>query len=156
DNEKDELCGFARAAIARMEFEKSMDPAQLIALLDVQNDTDVTHCFLDIEVTISPNPSNKITGSNTLDVTSKTSGLTQFTLNLKSNMTVSSVLVNGAAATFTRPADQIVITLDHAYNVGQTFQVKVSYSGTPTGLGMGGSSGDASGDSFTFKTHGSP
>jgi len=153
DIEKDGLCGFARAAIARIELEKTLTPSQRAVLLELQNDTDVTHCFLDIAVTIGP---NLVSGSNTLDVTSKTNGLTQFTLNLKSNMTVSTVLVNGVAAVFTRPTDQIVITLDHAYNVGQTFQVKVSYSGLPTGLGMGGSSGDGSGDSFTFKTHGSP
>ena len=145
--EKDELCGFARAAIARMEYEKTLEPSQLAALLEAQTDTDITHCFLDIEVILG-NP-NRITGSNTLDVTSKSNGLTQFTLNLKSNMTVTSVLVNGSAASFTRPTDEIVITLDHAYSVGQTFQVKVSYNGTPSAIGMDSAS-------FTFRTHGSP
>ncbi len=147
--EKDGLCGFARAAIARIEAQAAGESTIAPALLDAQADTDMTHCFLDLEITLGP---NLLAGSNTIDVTSKTNGLDQFTLDLYRNMTVSSVLVNGSAAAYSRPSgsDQIVINLGGTYNAGQTFQVKVSYNGVPY------SSGSMNNDAFTFETHGSP
>lgn len=124
DEGKDGLCGHALAEIARFEREQQMPPG----LREVWEDTDVTHCLLDIEIGLSP---NTVTGSNTLDVTSLTDGLTELTLDLFSDMTVDAVRVNGSPAGYSRPTDQILVTLDQTYNQGESFQVEVDYHGQP-------------------------
>jgi aminopeptidase N len=127
DKGKGGLCGHALAAIPLIEA--GLPPKPPPEVLEAQSVTDVTHCFLDIDVkTTSP---RSITGIATLDLASLTSGLTQFTLDLQSNMTVDAVTVNGVAATYTRPTNQIVISLGRTYDAGQSFQVKVTYHGTP-------------------------
>ena len=136
---KDGLCSRAMAAEASWESSKLGNPIPLGS----QADTDITHCFLDIEISTT---AKTVAGSNTLDVTSLADGLTQFTLDLRSNMVVDSVKVNGVVATHTRPTDQIVINLDRTYNRGDAFQVQVVYHGTPSNLGW---------QSFRFSTHGS-
>jgi hypothetical protein len=135
---KDGLCGHAQAQL--VQFEREQDQG----FREAEGATDVTHCFLDIEVTLSP---HSVNGSNTLDVTSRVAGLTEFTLDLLTGMVVDGVWLNGVAASFTRPANQIVIPLDHAYAVGEAFQVRVAYHGAPAILAASaGYSG----------THGSP
>ncbi|MCP4589417.1 MAG: M1 family metallopeptidase, partial [bacterium] len=140
DEGKDGLCGHAVAGMARFQRERAL----LTQQREDSDDTDVTHCLLDIEITLSP---NTVTGSNTIDVTSRIDGLTEMTLDLFSDMTVDAVSVNGGPAAYTRPTDQIVITLDQAYDTGQSFQIKVDYHGAPYHLSAAaGYSG----------THGSP
>ncbi len=130
DDGKDGSCGHAAAARAYAELYGTLPPLRP-ASAAAAGDTDVTHCFLDIEVLTSTNPKS-IAGSNTLNVTSLINGLTQFTLDLRSNMVVDAVTVNGSPASYTRPTDQIVISLGSTYNTGQSFQVKVTYHGSPS------------------------
>ena len=78
DEGKDGLCGHALRAIARFERERTL-PA---AAREAQNETDVTHCFLDLEIDLA---AQTVAGANTLDVTSLTNGLTQFPLDLRSH-----------------------------------------------------------------------
>ncbi len=140
DNGKDGLCGHAQAMIAQFEREKFPTTKSREAYAD----TNVTHCFLDIEITLNP---NTVTGSNTMDVTSLTDGLTEFTVDLFSDMTVDVIYVNGSSAGYIRPTDQIIITLDRTYNTDESFQVEVVYHGSPYHLSAAaGYSG----------THGSP
>lgn len=122
------LCGHALAAIARIEAAKS--PLAAAEILETQSETDITHCFLDIEVQTATSPKT-ISGSNTLSVTSLINGLTQLTLDLQSNMVVDAATVNDVAAGFTRSGNTIVINLGQTYNAGQAFQAKVTYHGTP-------------------------
>jgi aminopeptidase N len=127
---KSGLCGHA---LAKMELIEANETQPLITgpiVMDLQDDTDIIHCFLDFEILFSASPKS-ITGVNTLDVISRLNGLTQMTLDLESNMTVDWVKVNGAAATFTRPTNKIVVNLGAAYNFGQNFQVQVAYRGSP-------------------------
>ena len=139
--QKDGICGHAVAAMARFEREQKVDRA---ALAEVQTDTDITHVFLDLELVPA---SSVLIGTATLSVTSRSNGLSEFTLDLRTGMAVDAILLNGAAATFNRPANQIVIPLDRAYAVGEQFQVAVTYHGTPDTDGFG---------AFGFNTHGSP
>ncbi len=137
DEGKDGLCGHAMRQFAMFEAERLRSPA----MRELHSQTDITHCLLDIEV----NPSAQtVVGSNTLNVTARTDGLAEFTLDLRSNLTVTAVTVNGAPAGYTRPTHQVVIALDQAYDVGETFQATVHYSGTPQNLNWG---------SFDFDTH---
>lgn len=129
---KSGLCGHALAAIARMEAMPKLEAGVMAELAEAQAQTDITHCFLDLEVILEG--TDRIAASNTLDVRSMTDGLTQFTLDLRSNMVVDAVTVNGTSATYTRPGNQIVIDLPAPRNMGQTFQVRVVYHGTPASL----------------------
>lgn len=124
------LCGYAASVAARMDALTRLDSGFLAASSEAQADFDVLHCFLDFEIRFDTSP-KRIQGSNTLGIRSLTGALTQLTLDLQSNMTVTGVTVDGAAATFTRPGNQVVINLGWSYNAGQEFQVRVSYQGTP-------------------------
>lgn len=136
---KEGLCSRAMAAQAAESASEGGHPIPLGS----QADTDIIHCFLDLEI----DPSAKsMTGSNTLDVASLVDGLTHFTLDLRSNMTVDWTRVNGSLATYTRPTNQILINLGRSYSRGESFQVQVAYHGKPLNLGW---------QSFRFSTHGS-
>ncbi|MBP7937433.1 MAG: Ig-like domain-containing protein [Phycisphaerae bacterium] len=139
--QKDGICGHAQAAIARFERQQKL---ALAGLAEVQTDTDITHVFLDLE--LKPTQYQLI-GTATLTVTSQSDGLSEFTLDLRSGMTVDVVSLNGTVASFTRPADQILIALDRPYASGEQFQVAVTYHGTPDTDGFG---------AFGFDSHGSP
>jgi len=128
---KGDLCGHALAAIARMEAAPVFVPSA--EALAAQTEIDITHCFLDIEVRTNTNPKS-IAGSNTLTILSRVDGLTQVSLDLQSNMVVDAVEVNGVSATYTRPTNQILINLGGTYNLGASFQVKVTYHGSPLDL----------------------
>ena len=101
--------------------------------------TDVLHNNLDFEIF----PSTRvITGSNTMTIKSMVDGLTEFTFNLRSNYTVSTVVLNGVTSI---PGSQVPIvgtyarrvTLDRPYNAGEVFTLRVNYSGTSQSVGFG-------------------
>lgn len=139
--QKDGICGHARAAIARFEREQQ---SSLETLAEVQTDADITHVFLDLELVPT---SSLLSGTATFTVASRSNDLSELTLDLRNGMTVDAVLVNGAAASFARPANQIMIPLDRTYATGEQFQVAVTYHGTPDTDGFG---------AFGFDYHGSP
>lgn len=138
DEGKDGLCGHAQAALSQQAATRAA------AARSADTDTDVTHCFLDIELGLSP---NTVTGSNTIDVVSRVDNLTMFTVDLLDNMTVTGVWVDGAPAGFAHAGDQIEIPLGAPYDDGESFQVQIAYTGAPSHLSpSAGYSG----------THGSP
>ncbi len=135
DEGKDDLCGHASRA---MDF----PPAAMLRGSDA--DIDVVHCFLDIELGLNP---NSVTGSNTLDIVSKSDGLTSITLDLFDVMVVGGVWLDGAPVLFTHANDQIEIDLGQSFDVDDAFAVRVEYGGAPFHLSAAaGYSG----------THGSP
>lgn len=107
--------------------------------------TDLTHYNLDI--TIDPTAST-ISGSNILSFTSLTNNLTTLQIRLSSAFTVnasSGIQVNGVNRTWSRlNSSTIQVNLGQTFSVGQSFDVKVTYSGAP---GSGGGFG-----SITFRT----
>ena len=140
DDGKAGLCGHARAQLDLL----ATSATRSAAMRAIDDQTDVTHCLLDIEL----NPgSYALSGSNTMQVTSQVDGLTSFVVDLFDEMTVTAVTVNGIPAAYTHADDRIEITLNSAYNTGATFTVEVSYAGAPYHLSpSAGYSG----------THGSP
>ncbi len=142
-------CGKAtmyKAMLKRLAAEGRSEDEQLAAPAESFGDTDLLDNNFDIDI----NPSaSTIAGSNTMTLRSMVNGLNQFTFYLRSNggaitngYTISSVVING---TTTLPASAVVvagtygrrINLDRAYNAGETFTVKVNYSGTPRSVGLG-------------------
>src|SRR6476659_4231596 len=100
----------------------------------LQNGVDVTSYFLDLTF----DPTNEsVGGTVTIAATSLSSSLQTLVLDLAAHMGVSSVKKGSLALSFTHTSDLLVITLDRTYAVGETFQVKVTYSGIPTPTGLG-------------------
>ena len=119
--------------------------AVLCLSLNAQDPTDAQHVLLNIDI----NPSTQvISGTVTWTMSCALSGLTNVTLQLHNSFAVSNVRVNGAVAASTRPANAVLITLDHTYVLNEVFTVALDYTGIPSGaVGFG---------SFAFETHGSP
>ena len=129
------LCPHAQTLAQTLNEESP--PAALSREADA--DTDVTNYFLDIE--IIPEYSGetvtavRVEGVSTIDAAATIDGLTDFTVDLRSNLTVTSV--TGNVASWTRAGHTVVITLDHAYDTGQAFQVAIAYQGYPQSAGFG-------------------
>jgi aminopeptidase N len=75
-------------------------------------------------------PSNQLSGMAVITATA-TRSLSRFDLDLR-GFTVSQVLVNGWAATFTRSGQELVIKPRRGLLAGKAFQVTVNYAGAPS------------------------
>jgi aminopeptidase N len=102
---------------------------------------DVTYYKLDLTITFSP---NYLTGSVTVHAKVDTLPITNLFLDLRSNMNVNSVLLNGSATTFNHADNKLNIDLDKTYNPSESFSLVVNYHGVPGTSGLG---------SFRFGTH---
>ncbi len=105
--------------------------------LAASEDTDVQHCFLDIDVSLS---AKTINGSNTMTIKSNVDNLTTFDFRLINNYAISSITVDGVGNSFTRlDANTVRLTIgSRVVNTGDIFTVKVNYGGTaPSGSGFG-------------------
>jgi aminopeptidase N len=117
----------------------------LAVCLHAQDVTDAQSVMLDVEIDFAL---QTIAGDCTWTFKSTVNGLTAVTLELDSVFAVSNVTSSGFAAAWTRPGNQVAVTLDHPYLVDEIFTVGLHYSGTPSaGAGFG---------SFTFSSHGFP
>jgi aminopeptidase N len=99
-------------------------------------DTDLIHNDLDIEIFPS---TQEIAGANTMTVAARVDGVTTFGVRIASTFAITAVTVNGAPApwAWTVPGVEITVTLDRAYDAGETFAVGVAYDGPAVGLGFG-------------------
>jgi aminopeptidase N len=87
---------------------------------------DVTH----YAVTIGWDPTTStLTGDDVVTATA-TQDLSRFDLDLR-GLTVTSVTVNGARATFTRGDDKLVVTPAHGVDIGTSLVTHVVYGGVP-------------------------
>ena len=110
------------------------------AALDLADDptaalTDVQHYRLELSV----DPTNRmLAGTNTITVRSVADDLRAFRFRLWSGFTISSVLVDGRAASTQRLDDATVeVMLPQSVPFDDTFQVAVAYQGSPASLGLG-------------------
>ena len=133
-------CGKAEA-LAKM-FAAGLDPMggdmmnPTYGPRDVLTDTDILNNNLDFEIFPS---TTSITGSNTMTVKSNVNGLTQFTFMLRSNYTITSILYNGSTNLTAASVGSYGrrVTLPAPLNAGDTFTLKVSYTGTAVSRGFG-------------------
>lgn len=129
------FCAHARAAQAILDAQQSAGPWR-----GSGSDTDVLHYLLDIEIIPEYSGSTlvavRVEGVCTIDVRSQVDGLNTFAIDLVNNLTVNDV--TGNAAGWSHGSHVINVTLDQAYDAGQTFQVAVDYSGYPSPAGFGG------------------
>ena len=105
---------------------------------------DITYYGLDLTVTANP---NYISGSTIIGVKVDTISINTCFLDLRSALTINSLLLNGSPAVYTHTNHIINVTLDRTYVDGEDFTIKVFYEGVPGSSGFG---------SFEFGYHGSP
>lgn len=120
------VCSRGKAALAAA----VAGPAPAWAASDgTEEETDVEHYGLDL--LISP-AAKWLRGTNTITVVSLTDGLDRFVFRLHQPLVVDHVLVDGAAATWSRSGDDVVgVTLDPPRDRDERFEVEVAYSGNP-------------------------
>ncbi len=94
---------------------------------------DVTYYGLDLTATANP---NYLIGNVTIEAKADTTEINTCFLDLRTTLTVDSVLLNGTATSFTHSSNKINITLDHTYTLGELFILKVYYQGVPSGGGF--------------------
>ncbi len=131
-------CGKSRARIAGWEQEGLGEPEGGVA--EAMTETDVLHYNLDIELTNLNTGGNTctITGTNTITVQSKSSNLTNFTIRLRSQYTITSARVNNVPVTVTtNSTSSRTVTLDRTYGMDEVFTVMIAYTGNTTSVGLG-------------------
>lgn len=93
----------------------------------IEDNTDITHYRLEIELTSSPEVAFWIDGTNRVDVQVVNTPITTFELELDDAYNVPTI--TGNVSSWSRTGDDITITLDRTYNPGEAFQVTVAYEG---------------------------
>jgi aminopeptidase N len=96
---------------------------------------DITYYGLDLKITSNP---NYLSGSVVIGVKVDTSDISNCFLDLRNDLTVDSVLLNGSSTTYTHTNHKININLDRTYLQDESFIVEVYYRGVPGYSNFGG------------------
>lgn len=128
-----DACAESRTA-ARPEYMwEDAQPSGGVAGVD--DDTDVMHIDLEIEIFTS---TSTLSGTNTLTIRSLRDNLTAMPLRLRDNFTITSVTVDGNAATWQRDdTTTFTINLGRSYATDEVFELSVQYNGPPVSRGFG-------------------
>ena len=110
----------ARLAKALMETERAM----------TLNQEHYNALYYNLELNLNPS-TNILTGLVTVRAEVTGSSLVALDLDLRNNMSVSSVTAGGVATTFTHSNHLLTADLDRTYATGETVEVTVTYSGNP-------------------------
>lgn len=112
------------------------------------NQDDYDAIYYEIVLDIDP-ASERIAGTTTATVESKTGALSSVVLDLLDQMTVSEVREGGVPVSFTHSQDLLTINLANTYAQGQTVDIAIDYSGAPSVLNE-----ELFADVFTWGEHG--
>lgn len=131
----------AHEEIRRMERDRHQmrEAVRWLEPLDPRPQFDVT--YYEIDLTIDPE-NREIAGSVQVRARATVAGLEQITLDLLDNLHVTSVLSGSSALDFTHTGDELTVTLTHAYQAGELFELTIRYDGTPATLTGGFSAFD--------------
>ena len=106
-------------------------PALGLAPAANQDDFDVTHYKLALAFA----PSTQIvSGTVTITGTSLVPGLGSIDLDFYNNMAISGITSGATSVTWSRASNVLTVNLDRLYNASESFQVAVTYSGSPTNV----------------------
>ena len=114
-----------QAAFEKMQAATALPPDPARAS---QDDYDAYYYDIDIEIEDGP---ETVAGSVVMRGTNLVSNLTAVILNLYDNLTVDSVALDGAPASFTHQNDLLTVTTNGLIAPGATFEVDVVYHGAP-------------------------
>jgi methionine-rich copper-binding protein CopC len=136
------LCGCGKQHALRLRADAGLpigEPAMPdYGSREALGDTDLISCDLDMEIVPS---TSFISGACTMVVESKVANLTQFTIVLRNNFTVTGATINGSTpVTVPLPGANSyrrTIQLDRAYAQGERFTLRIPYSGTAVSRGFG-------------------
>ena len=110
---------------------KAFSQLNKISQVQYPGDGNIDVTYYKLNLTLTANP-NFISGVVTVKAKSTFNRLSNFFLDLKNNLTVSLVTINGSAVTFTQTSDhKINIALDRLYSVNEQFTAEITYSGFP-------------------------
>ncbi len=110
-----------------IEYKQAYYPQTVFA--ESTHSYDVLHYLVDLDL---PMTSRYLSGAVTIAMRSNQDNLTFLDLYL-SGLQVDSVKVDGLAATYAHSNDTLIVNLPQTYDLGDSFAVKVGYSGTQTG-----------------------
>jgi aminopeptidase N len=110
-------------------FEYREVPESNSVFEDSLHSFDVRHYLINVESAMT---SRYISGCVTAVCRSNQSNLLQIDFQL-GGLNVDSIRVDGVTSAYTHTGDTIRITLPSAYNLNDSFRVKIGYSGTPSG-----------------------
>ncbi len=96
-------------------------------------DANIDAKYYKLNLTFPASPANFLSGVVTMTAASMKDNLTSVSLDLKSNLAVSSIQCAGHSLQFSQASDKLNITLDRAYYAGEQFTMDITYSGYPTG-----------------------
>lgn len=119
------LCSHAHSATSKLNFQSNPNTANY----------DLVYHRLNLQVNPSQTTAS-IAGTVTTYWTAL-STMSQITFDLKSNLTVSSVLQRGNALTYSQANDELVINLPTAQATGVLDSLSINYSGIPASGGFG-------------------
>jgi len=106
---------------------------ETVSLAGPQDNYDVQHYLIDLEfVPVT----RSVTGSVTITAQSLVAGLQHVILDFYTNsqITISSIKRGTTLLSYSRPTHQIDVTLDQPFGPGQTFEIKITYSGVPVSV----------------------
>ncbi len=110
-------------------FEYRATPGFTTLPQDSAHSFDVLHYLINVDLPMS---SRDISGCVTIACRSNQNNLQQLDLQL-GGLNVDSIRVDGVPAAYSHTGDTILINLPFAYNLGDSFGIKVGYRGTATG-----------------------
>jgi len=100
-----------------------------IARAESTHSYDVLHYLIDLDL---PMTSRYLEGAVTISARSNQDNLTMVDLHLL-GLNVDSVKVNGVAATYNHTGETLYVNLPQPFNLNDSFDIQVGYSGTATG-----------------------
>jgi aminopeptidase N len=135
-------CGKAASILASFIDEELVSESNAggIGAFELLDDTDVQRVTLDLEL-INPAANQNIAGTCTYELTVTGASINKFTVRLRSQFVVGTVLVNGVAlpaANIAAPsATTREITLNRTYLQGEQLTIAIPYSGQAVSRGFG-------------------
>lgn len=102
-----------------------------------------------IKLDINAEANNRTISGNCLTTAKTTASLDSFVTELKSNMTVDSLFINGVKKTFTQTSDHIIVTISPAIPINTIFSALIYYKGTTNSLGVYAGTGQTTGLLYT-------
>jgi len=94
-------------------------------------DSNIDVKYYKLNLTFTEYPSNYINGIITMKAAAAGT-ITSIFLDLKSNLTVSSVVCGSISLSFSQSDNKLYITLNKSYSAGEEFTIDITYSGSPT------------------------
>jgi len=135
----------SRSKTASLSFSKAFDEVQYPG----DSNIDVTYYKLDIKVNYNKSASNVVYLNGTVTIKSKAKdNMNSVFFDLRNNMIVDEVKVNGEIAEYSHGGDIISITLNSAVSNDEEFVTEITYEGVPDKSGLGSFGYDTSYDAI--------